>query len=131
MNNMEPQEDKYYGRERRDAPRIKGITAVYSPAEKDGLETVGFVKNISAKGIKLSVTKEIEKDTVLFLKMNLPGSSIPIQFKGKIVWSREADIDSRSKIMGHELGIKFIEISDNDSRKISRYVSNCFSENRP
>ena len=81
---IKPQEDKYNGPERREYPRIKGITAVYFPIGKEDLKAVGFVKNVSAKGINLNVMQKIKNNTILSLKMNLPGTNIPIRFKGKV-----------------------------------------------
>lgn len=128
---IESQEDKYNGLERRESPRIKGITAVYSPIGKENLKAVGFVNNIGANGIKITVTQKIESKSILSLKMNLPGSNTSIQFKGRVIWGKDVNINLCSKMGGYELGTEFIEISDNDRQKISQYVLDCLNKNQP
>ena len=123
-----PPEKRYSGPERREFPRVEGITAVYTVVGRQELEAVGFVVNLSAKGINLNVNRRIENNTILSLRMNLPGSSSPVQFKGKVVWGKQVDVDLVPKEMGYKLGIEFTEVSDKDRQKISEYVSSCLKK---
>lgn len=126
MMNIHKQE--YIGPERRGGKRTKGIAVIYSTDRQEDLKAVGFTENIGTKGIYLNVAKELNENSILFLKMNLPHSHTPIQFKGRVVWVKQINKRLRPERAGYELGIEFIEISEDDHNKVIKFVLDSLKE---
>ena len=122
---MGTSEDKYSGRERRRYPRVRAAFAEYSPigaeeATSKGIST--FIKNVSAGGVCIVVSQEIEVNSILSLKIYLSQSESSIQAKGKVVWSKTSSFRGGVRAY-YDLGIEFVEIDENDRMRICKYIS--------
>lgn len=108
--------------ERRRFPRLNASVAVeYSIIEKNPFKEITFTKSISSGGICLIVYEEIEVDTTLSLKINLTDDNDFIEAKGRVVWSSEFSLDP-DKNKRWDLGIEFLEASEDDRKRVSKYV---------
>ncbi|MCM8773709.1 MAG: PilZ domain-containing protein [Candidatus Omnitrophica bacterium] len=113
-------EHPYY-KERRKYPRLNTCAEIEYRVSKEDTFMKTVTKNIGAGGVCIISEERIGKDTILFLKMNLSPRKKFIQAKGRVVWSSEFYSSSLEKIV-YNLGIEFIEISDEDRQRIYDYV---------
>jgi c-di-GMP-binding flagellar brake protein YcgR len=90
-----------------------------SPQEK---EKISLTKNISKGGICLIAYEELKKSDMLDLKIFLPEDKKPIHAIGKIVWSKSFIIGDISSGKRFDLGIEFIDITEEEANKINKYV---------
>ncbi|MBU0634514.1 MAG: PilZ domain-containing protein [Candidatus Omnitrophica bacterium] len=111
--------DQFFKIERRKYPRVNAFIT-YSVVEKNSLEKSTNSKNISAGGIAFFSKEKLETNTILSLNISLPDRS-DFMAKGKVVWEDHVKVADDSN-MYYELGIKFIDINDDDRQKISKYV---------
>jgi uncharacterized protein (TIGR02266 family) len=89
------------------------------PSTQDKIRS--FTKNLSQGGICLFLDSDLEKDTLLDLKLSIPEQSQPILATGKVVWVDSFRVgDSEGDHL--EAGIEFVDIFDEDRAKIAKYV---------
>jgi c-di-GMP-binding flagellar brake protein YcgR len=126
--------DKWEGQERRRYPRLKGATVEYIPIGKASPKEMSFTEDISAVGIRILASENIDIDIVLLLKIYLPHYSEPVKAKGRVVWTRQSRFLRRDdrKAEHYDIGIEFMEISDDDQSKICQYtVDQTIDDNLP
>ncbi len=101
------------GSERRESPRIPVEMWVEESTERE----LYFQRsaNLSVGGIFLENTIPHPKGTVVNLQFTLPGDTQPIKVRGEIVNAAASDE------LG--MGIKFLDVSPDDQRRISDFVS--------
>jgi uncharacterized protein (TIGR02266 family) len=78
--------------------------------------------NISTGGIFLERTIPHSKGTVVNLQFTLPDDTSPIKVKGEIV-----NVGEDPKELG--MGVKFLDLSDNDHDRIKKYIERASTEN--
>ena len=108
----------YDGIERRKYPRINA--AIRYTVLDDVSEVPLSTKNISAGGIAFFAREHIAPDTRLSLAMTLPDSSA-YTVTVRVVWSAPVRISSDESLR-FELGVEFLSISEDERKKIARYV---------
>ena len=120
---MEFLKNESHSPERRKFPRLNTTVDIeYAVVGKEPApQDKSYIKNISSGGICIIVYEKVEIDDILTLTINLPEGGRPIQLKGKVVWTGEFILggDKRSR---WDAGIEFIEISEDDRQKISKYL---------
>lgn len=81
----------------------------------------GMRENISGGGIKLVATEEFTPGTILQLKMELPDpfQKITIEATGKVIWTKEK---KEGDYVRYEMGIAYLDIPENERKKIINYV---------
>ena len=116
--------DKWDGQERRRYPRLKGATVEYVAIGKASPKEMSFTEDISAVGIRILASENIDIDTILLLKIYLPHYSEPVKVKGRVVWTRQSRFLRRDtkKVEHYDIGIEFMEIKDEDQSKICQYT---------
>lgn len=119
---IKAQHEEYFGPERREYPRVRVMEVVHSAEEPQTSPVVGYMKDISAGGMRLGTEEELDRHATMSLQLKLPGIDIPIQVAGIIVWSSEVVAGLVFKSLYYEAGIKFTEITDRDRDKINQYV---------
>lgn len=98
------------------------VKVEYHIIELSETELKSFTKNLSQGGICLFLDSLVRKDTLLELKLFLPEQTEPIQTTGKIVWIDSFKLGNKDAQEQYEAGIEFINISDEDRKKIAKYV---------
>ncbi|QTA89818.1 PilZ domain-containing protein [Desulfonema magnum] len=123
-------------KDHREFPRIsKEIPIEVSKISYPLPETPGksyLSKNISIGGICFSLTIPYEPETVLSLKINIPGwesykkpfslfldvsSDAPLTAIGEVVWCRKL-----SGGPGYEMGVRFVDIYKDDYQALMKYL---------
>ena len=115
---------EWTGDERRRFPRLKGATVEYFAIGKASPREMSFTEDISAVGIRILSSDELAIDTILLLKIYLPHCSGPVEAKGRVVWTRQSRFLRKEGQPGthFDLGVEFVEISDEDQRKVCQYT---------
>ena len=81
-----------------------------------------LAKNIGRGGICLIVYEEFKESDLLDLKIYLPESKTPISAVGRVVWVKEFIIGDISTGKRFDLGIEFLEIDEEDAKRIEKYI---------
>ena len=105
--------------ERRKFVRIdKTYIISYRDASAKELKSdVTQTKNISAGGLLLTTDKQISPETVLIVKLRLPGASDYIDIKVKVVDSKE-----RANTVFYETRVRFVGIREEDRGAIRKII---------
>jgi len=78
-----------------------------------------YTENISKGGLFIRTDRPLKQSEQFLLTMQLVGSPIPINATCEVVWTRT---ESESKARPPGMGVKFCEISKQDSRLLNQYV---------
>ncbi|MCM8773943.1 MAG: PilZ domain-containing protein [Candidatus Omnitrophica bacterium] len=115
---------KYNGIERRRYPRLDVIASVNcSLVDREDTGELSISENISGGGICTIISEERVKANFLYLSILLPNCKERIYARGRIVWAKEIPVYFDTKL-NYEVGLEFVDISEEDRQKISRYVEN-------
>lgn len=99
-------------------------TFIYKLIEGPDLKKEAVSINVSASGLKALMKERLEKGTKLYIAFKLPQDEKEIIAKCTVVaWVKKGDQDL------FETGIEFLEISDEDRKKISKYVKKTLGVN--
>ncbi len=99
----------------RGAERITVVFQVQGTA--DGKEIVGRAHNLSATGLLLETTAPLETGAGLELEFFLPKTGATIKVQGEAVRVK------RGRAGTHEIGVRFVNLSQGDQEQILEYVS--------
>lgn len=97
-------------KDRRLFQRIENTVSVKYKTRKGGPKDVSLVKDISAGGIRLSLSEELEPGTVVDLEITIPNDPNPFRAVGEVVWTQDISISGDSVGRYYDTGIKFTEI---------------------
>ena len=113
--------------ERRKFVRLNTLVdVVYNkvfPAQK---VEVSLTKNISKGGICLIAYDELKVSDNLDLNIYLPEDKTPVHVIGRVAWVKDFVICNIPNGKRFDVGIEFITISEQDEKKIAKYVFNYF-----
>jgi c-di-GMP-binding flagellar brake protein YcgR len=116
--------------EKRKFPRIPlNVKVTYDVFEGSPRRTEeARSKNVSAGGIRLTVPEKIDIGALLRLKLSLQGEDDFIIVKGRVVWVQEFSItqtifNHTSDYKAYDCGIEFVDVSAEDQKSISRYLT--------
>ena len=79
-------------------------------------------KNLSAGGICIVSFRPVLAGSLLDLRFAIPGLDRFILSKGKVVWVSELNVGGVKSDKGYELGVEFIDIKEEDRKKIQDYT---------
>jgi c-di-GMP-binding flagellar brake protein YcgR len=80
-----------------------------------------ITRNISEGGICLIVYEQISVGDVLDLVIELPTQKI-IHSRGAVRWAKEFEIVGERAIRRYDIGLEFVNISDQDRQEIKKFV---------
>ncbi len=81
-----------------------------------------YTENISEGGVKVFLEGKLHMSTIVDLELFLAENESPIKCKGELIWVNEIISKETEKGLLFDTGIKFIEISLLDKKKISEIV---------
>ena len=93
--------------------------------------TLTLTKNISQGGVCLIDCDEIDNFNVadlINLSIFFPYDLNPINTKGKVSWKKDHNIVDQVKKAKFDIGLEFIELKDEDKKRIEQYLKVKFSE---
>lgn len=111
--------------ERRKFPRLNfRVDFEYNILNKTGFKDErAETKNISTGGICIILLNKVEIGDKLKLKFYLPGVNTPIMTVGRVVWTQEFTVGTIDNSTAYDVGIEFIEISEDDRQKVNQYIA--------
>ena len=116
-------DDKITPEERRRALRVKGAVVEYFAQGGETSQKKAFIKDVGLYGICIYVLNSVRVGDTLGLDIYLFGSEVPLRMSGKVVW-RSVD-----QLSGYKnLGIEFIEVKDEDKKRLSDHIDYCRRE---
>ena len=95
--------------EMRSSPRITTRITV---------ESIGPTLNISAGGMCVLMADPMREGTTPTVKFMLPDDETAVTCKGRITWCRASKIDPEL----YEVGVAFVDISEEDRRRVMGFV---------
>lgn len=116
---METKKSGYDGIDRRKYPRVNAQVK-YQILEKIPADKFSNTKNISAGGIAFFATASVQISSILSLSISLPDAT-EFQAMARVIWQERVQVSWDTDICW-ELGVQFIEIDNNDRKKISKYA---------
>ncbi len=106
--------------DRRQFLRIQEKVKVeYSVVGGHNLDGTSQTIDISLGGTCFFIDKQIERNTLLALKIYLPEADSPIQIKGEAIWAKPSS-DPKSK--SFMLGVQFRTMSNTDRQNLFNYI---------
>lgn len=87
-----------------------------------------YTENISEGGVKVFLEEKLNISTVVDMELSLANDEEPIKCKGELIWVQEIPPDQTEKESLFDTGIKFIEINEQDKKKISQLVKNLITK---
>ena len=117
---MEPEKNDYSGIDRRLYQRLPASIVEYSLVSEGAKEKSSFAKDVSLGGVCILISEKIELNTILSLKIYLPTYKTPVEAKGIVVWMKKSGY-LNPKDKHYDIGVKLIEIEENDRDKIYEY----------
>ncbi|MFA5060309.1 MAG: PilZ domain-containing protein [Candidatus Omnitrophota bacterium] len=108
--------------ERRKFVRLNvNVDINYTVVSSSGGSQKGRSRNIGAGGICLLINTEVHAGDLVKLDISLPDDPPTISANGRIAWVKPFTVASE-KNKRYDAGIEFTDISDDDRKKINKYV---------
>jgi len=85
----------------------------------DGKSGLVMLTNFSKEGAKASLNRRIEPQAQVNIELWMPGSIIPVFFKGTVVWLRDSDSEWTYQF---DAGIKVDQMSPDDFDRVMNYA---------
>lgn len=95
------------------------VTVEYRICRERELDGISSVKDLSREGIGFSVSKRLDRGTLLDMKLVLPQDVEPIYLTGEVAWSGE--LQERGDF-GYIAGVKFFKINNLDRTRLLNYA---------
>ena len=106
--------------ERRKYIRLKTPVSVTYTAPNTGVVHSSVTKDMSADGLRLETkARDIEKGSVLELKLGLYGANNPVHAKGKVVWIKQLSLEDNAPC---DIGIELIEIEEDNKNTFLKFL---------
>lgn len=108
------------GIERRRFIRVKLRCQTNISETKDSAIST-YAEDISQKGMKVSIKRELKLSSIVDLEIYLRQE--PIICKGKIVWVRRIESDYLEGGLVYDVGIELREVKQEDKRLIKQFIA--------
>lgn len=126
---IEKMENKNDKTNRRRANRVYASFVEYCRVEDEhSKKAQAFTENISTSGICILLNEEIKTGSFLFITIYLLDGSHTIETKGKVMWMRPSTFLNVKDSKHYDVGINFVEITDEDRDRLSRYSTRYANE---
>ncbi len=80
-----------------------------------------YTENISEGGVKVFLEERLHTSTIVDLELFLAENAPPVKCRGELIWVKEIPSKEAKELL-FDTGIKFIELSPQDQKKISELV---------
>ena len=97
------------------------INMEYRICREKEIEGMLALRDLSRGGMGFSISKKLDRGTLLDNKLIPPGETNPIYLTGEVAWTNEVQ---QKKDFRYLAGIKFFKIDDLDRARLLDYVYN-------
>lgn len=101
--------------------RLDRVLAVEMDLEDKEEKFYTLTMDLSPQGMRLTNPFPLPEDKDINLKMMLDFEDRPVSMKAKVRWQKETSYDR------YMIGLEFIDITENDSKRINRYIDRAIS----
>lgn len=108
------------GIERRRFVRVK-LHYKTNISDEQGLIISTYAEEISQRGMKVSIKRELKRSCKLALEIYLREE--PIICKGKVVWAKKIESDCLECGVVYDTGIELYDLKDEDKRLIKQFIA--------
>jgi c-di-GMP-binding flagellar brake protein YcgR len=106
--------------ERRKYVRLQVPLGISYTLPGSGRVMQAATKNISADGARFeTVDPELKENTVVEIKLEMPGASNPIHAKGTIIWRKRVSLEDGAPF---DCGLEFIEIEEDNKNTFLKFL---------
>jgi len=112
----------FEGTERRMVSRIRGIIVEYKKHGSRDTPRSAFLRDMSPKGLSVSVNEKFEVGEVLDLNVYLTGAKHPAVVEAKVRWVKTSEYFKKSDKKHYDAGLKICSAEDWDLRLIRDYM---------
>ncbi len=106
--------------ERRKYIRLKTPVSVTYTAPNTGIVYSSVTKDMSADGLRLETkARDIERGSILELKLELYGANNPVHAKGKVVWIKQLSLEDGAPC---DMGIELTEIEEDNKNTFLKFL---------
>ena len=106
--------------ERRKYIRLKTPVSVTYTVPNTGIVHSSVTKDMSVDGLRLETkARDIEKGSVLELKLDLYGANNPVHAKGKVVWIKKLSLEDDAPC---DIGIELTEIEEDNKNTFLKFL---------
>ena len=106
--------------ERRKYIRLKAPVSVTYTVPNTGIVHSSVAKDLSADGLRLETkVRNIEKGSVLELKLELYEANNPVHAKGKVVWIKQLSLEDGAP---YDMGIELTEIEEDNKNTFLKFL---------
>ncbi len=125
-------DNKGGGKERRKAKRVYASFVEYCHVEAEATQKFqAFTENISATGICILVNEEIRAGSLLLVTIYLLDGTASIETKGRVAWSKPSAFLASVDKKHLDVGIEFVEIAEEDKKRLIAYANKYPNEALP
>jgi hypothetical protein len=112
-------ESEIPGSERRRMARINLILTIHCTLEGHSEQFQIMTENVNVLGIKFISMQQLERDSILNLRILLQSQSSPLLAKGKVAWCKEMHGNGRKFYEG---GLEFLPLPDEDRIFFQKFI---------
>ena len=112
----------YAGIERRRAERSKGIIVEYKKHGLGDAPKSVFLRDMSSKGLSISVTEKFDVGDVLDLNVYLTGIIHPAVIEVEVRWVKISEYFQKANRVHYDVGLKVCKAEERDLRLIDEYI---------
>ena len=96
-----------------------------TPDGNSTLNDLDTMRNVSRGGIRLTVSRKLQKGDMLSVSIKLPAQK-NISVKGRVVWIKEINPSTLAKNPEFDIGVEFIDIKEKDREVLNHFLFNSF-----
>ena len=96
-----------------------------TPDGDSTLNDLDTMRNVSRGGIRLTVSRKLQKGDMLSVSIKLPAQK-NISVKGRVVWIKEINLSTLAKNPEFDIGVEFIDIKEKDREVLNHFLFNSF-----
>ena len=112
----------FKGIERRQVKRIKGIIVEYRKHGSRDAPRSAFLRDMSSKGLSISVTENFNVRTILDLNVYLTGVDRPAAVEAKVCWVKISEYFLKADKVHFDVGLKICSAKEEDLKLIEQYI---------
>ena len=112
----------YEGIERRRAERAKGIIVDYKKTGVEDAPKSAFLRDMSSKGLSMSVKEKLDVGEMLDLSVYLTGVPCPVVVEAEIRWVKISEYFKKTTKLHYDVGLKICVAKKQDLKLIDEYM---------
>lgn len=85
-----------------------------------------LIIDLGLNGVFVEREKPLPRNSRVRVRFQLPGNELPVEAECRVAWHHSADRPLRSKQLPAGLGLEFVEMAEDDARRLRSYLEEHF-----